>query len=226
MRAAVAVATLALTACSPASPQIEPIRSAIVSGLNWHYRWIEPIPRDVSSLECSVAGFERKSFAYCKPVLLSMDIETTVDRFPRVVNMIHEPGDFETSLADFRAHRDHGQALGPVQRVSIPLQDLGACKVDWKQTKQAVASALSQRQRGPFEKQGLQLRYPVMCERDPFYLIFFLRSDKIEWIWQFEVSPGGFDLVWSFDAGTQQRKIPELAAENLNKNDLWYQPPK
>jgi len=77
-----------------------------------------------------------------------------------------------------------------------------------------------------FEKKGVRLRYPGMCEGDPFYLVYFMRSDKIEWIWQFEVSPGGLDLIWSFDAGTQQRKIPELAAENLTKDELWYQPPK
>lgn len=154
-----------------------------------------------------------------------MDIETMEQRTPRVVSMIHEHWDFERALADFRIHRHPGRALEPVQRVSIPLQALGTCNVDRRRTEQVAAIAVSERLRNELQKKGVRLQYPVICGGDPFYLVYFIRRDKIEWIWKFEVSAGGLDLIWSFDAGTQQRKIPELAAENLSKDDFWYQPP-
>ena len=226
MRVTITGFVLILGVCSPGGSQSEGIRDAVISALNWHYRWIEPIPPDVSSFECSLAAFAQQSFAYCRPGQLSMDIETGRDQSARVVSIAREHWDFERALADFRAHRNPGQALQPIQRISIPLRTLGTCKVDWNKTEQAVGTALSQRQKGPLEKKGLQLRYPLMCESVPFYLLYLMQDNKIRSIWQFEVSPGGFDLIWSFDAGTQQRKIPELAAENLKKDDLWYQPLK
>jgi hypothetical protein len=43
---------------------------------------------------------------------------------------------------------------------------------------------------------------------------------------KFEISPTGLNLIWSYDAGSQQRKIPELAVENLKKYGLWHKPEK
>lgn len=223
MKAAVAILGVALAAHSPRSLQVAGIEKAVGSALSWHYRWIEPVPRDLASIECSVALFEDQSFAYCEPVLLSMDMETTAERPPRVTNILREHWDFARALADFRAHRNpKGEARGSVQRISIPVRGLGACKVDWKQTAQASALAVPQEQRTKFENEGLSLRYPVVCEGDPFYLVYFVRGENIEWIWLFKIYPEKIDLTWSFDSGTQQRKVPRLATDNLKKKELWY----
>jgi hypothetical protein len=226
MRAAVWILSLALAVSWPCGCQIRSIQDAVASALGWHFRWIEAVPRGIPSIDCHIAIFDERSFAYCESVSLSIDIETIGLRDSRVVTMVYEYGGLEHALAEFREHRNPGRALERVQRVSVSTEGLGRCRTDWNRTERAVATVLSPSQKGPLQRKGLQLRYPRMCENDPFYLLYLIQDNRIRSIWQFEVAPSGFNFIWSYDAGTQQRKIPELAVENLKEDDLWYRPPK
>ena len=84
-----------------------------------------------------------------------------------------------------------------------------------------VDGAVGSRQREVLFKQGITLRYPIACEGDPFYLVYFMRGKAIEWIWQ--VKPGA-GPVWHYDNNSTQRRIPEVAISNLAKPELWYTP--
>lgn len=224
MKATLSLFAVALAAHLPPSAEVGGVEKAIASALSWHYRWIDPMPRDLASIECSVALFEERSFAYCEPTLLSMDIETAEQQPPRVINITYEHWDFERALADFRDHRNRtGRPLGPVQRISIPLSVLGACKVDRERTAWASATALPKQPKTEFERRGVTLRYPLMCEGDPFYLVYLMSGGRTESVWLFQVYPDRLKLDWTFDSGTHQRKIPKLAVDNLKKEHLWYE---
>ena len=55
-----------------------------------------------------------------------------------------------------------------------------------------------------------------------FCLVYFMKENEIQWIDKFEVFADRLELRWSYDAETVQRAIPEVAAENLKRRELWY----
>lgn len=224
MRRAVISLGLVLTACSPATiGQVAPVKEALQSGLGWYYRWIGRIPPDLDSIPCSVACFEKRSFAFCSTGPLAIDIETAEAVPPRVTSIVQLPVSFEHALTDFLTHRGPtGSQRGPTQVISIPVRDLARCDIDWHRTRLAASAALNERQVEGLRAEGLSLRYPLVCEGDPFYLLYLVKGDRIRSIWQFTIGPGRVDFAWSFDSDSKQRKIPERAVENLSK-EMWYQ---
>lgn len=223
MRAAGLVAVFFAILSGSCRGQQDAVQGAIKSALKWRYRWMEPVPRDVASIQCSVALFDDLSFAFCEPVAISMIIETREKRLPRVTYIGHEPSSFEVALANFRKNMNpNGHSLGPVHKVPIAVRDLWGCTIDQKQTNRAPSVILKKEVRAALISNGQTLRYPVICEGDPFYLLYCLADQRISWIWLYEINGDRFDLRWSFDAGTEQRKPPEQAIANLNRKELWY----
>jgi hypothetical protein len=97
---------------------------------------------------------------------------------------------------------------------------LSACKVDIEKTRRLVATAVGSRQRKELLNRGISLRFPLVCEGDPFYLVYFMKGDEVEWIWQVQPEVGP---VWHYDKNGEQRRIPDLAIRNLAKPELWYE---
>ncbi len=199
------------------------VQEAVTSALNWHYRWIEPMPRKLASIECSAALFTEKSFVLCEPIALSMNIETPGNRAPRVTYMGNEPATFDVALSAFRRNiNPSGQFVGSVRKFSIAVRNLRACTIDSKLTARARSAVLTTEVRTAMLSSGHSFRFPVICEGDPFYLLYCLTGERILWIWLYEVNGDKFGFRWSFDSGTQQRRPPERAIANLNNKELWY----
>ena len=89
---------LLATLPAPSCAQSGDVQEAVRSALNWYYRWMEPLPRQLASIECSAALFAEESFAFCEPFALSMNIETRENRSPRVIYMGPEPSSFNVAL--------------------------------------------------------------------------------------------------------------------------------
>ena len=142
---------------------------------------------------------------------------------PGQVRGLNEPFQAGTGLAAFRRNVNrNGRSLGPLRKFPIAVRDLGGCTIDSKLTAHAPSVVLTKETRTALLSSGRSFRYPVVCEGDPFYLLYSLTGEQVLWIWLYEVNGDRLELRWSFDAGTQQRKIPEQAVENLNKKELWY----
>lgn len=213
---------LALAACPRATlTQTAPVKEALRHGLSWHYRWIERLPSGVAAIRCAVAYFEERSFAFCTPGSLEIDIETGEGDSPRVINIRHAFGSFEQDLRLFRNNLRPGPEISPKEMISIAIGDLVRCKVDWDRTRQAPGALMNEHQRKASHAEGLKLRYPLVCEGDPFYLLYLMKGEHIRSIWQFTIGPEGLDLTWTYDSDNKQRQIPERAIENLSKT-MWY----
>ncbi len=213
---------LALAACPRATlAQTAPVKEALRHGLSWHYRWIERLPSGVAAIRCTIAYFEERSLAFCTPGPLEIDIETGEGGSPRVTNIVHVHGTFKEILGQFRNNLRPGSEISPKEMISIATDDLVRCKVDLDRTRRAPGALMNEHQRKGLHADGLKLRYPLVCEGDPFYLLYLMKEDRISSIWKFIVGPEGLDLTWSFDLDNKQRQIPERAIENLSK-EMWY----
>ncbi len=220
-RSALAVAAFLASFQAVAFGQSRPLQQALQSGLTWYYRWIKEIPANVRTVQCSLAEFENKSFAYCSQGPLEIDIEPGTP--PRVTSIVTSIVTFDRALADFLGHRGPvGVKRGPVREISISVVNLNRCDVDWHRTRWLRDAALNREDVEAFHRRGLTLRYPVFCKGDPFYLVYLMEGDRIRSIWEFEVAPGKADLRWSYDSDSKQREIPRRAAKNLEK-DMWYE---
>jgi hypothetical protein len=114
--------------------------------------------------------------------------------------------------------------VAPPRHVRFPVTALKECKVNIRQTAEVVAVVPDRRTRDKLEAGGYTFLYPLICEGDPFYLVYFLKDGIVNWIWQVDLDPAVLHPVWSFDAGKRQRKLPAAAIENLKKPELWYHP--
>jgi hypothetical protein len=217
----VALVVLLLTAQTPLGRPID-VQPALQSALAWYYRWIEPLPSGIFSIECETALFEEQSFAYCGTVGLSMNIVTNGVEPPRATYVGQEHGSFDAALTAFRTNVNRSRRpLAPIRRVLVSTETLKVCKIDWKDTVRAPV-ILRKEVRAGLTGEGQYLRYPVICVGDPFYLLYFMRGKELLWIWVFERDADRLKLTWSFDVETQQRKPPSLAVDNLKRGDLWY----
>lgn len=194
----------------------------LMGALQWYYRWIAQLPSTAKSVNCTVAAFPNASFAYCEPGPLAIDIETSPGAPAVVTNIAPALSVFSDELTDFVNHRYSGPEQKPrIGTVSFPANSLSECKVDLDQTRRLASTAVGSRQRKELLNRGISLRFPLACAGDPFYLVYFMRGDEVEWIWQ--VQPG-VGPVWHYDKDGQQRRIPELALRDLTKPELWYDP--
>jgi hypothetical protein len=202
--------------CCPASDADQ----ALVGALRWYYRWIAELPVTAGSPDCKVAVFTNSQFAYCEPGKLSIDIETPQGSPAAVTNITRAFTGFPEELRDFVNHRYAGpQQIPSVRTMSVSRSDLAECKVDVEQTRQLAGKAVGSRQREDLLNRGIALRFPLACDGDPFYLIYFMRGGDVEWIWQ--IRPG-MGPVWSYDKHGDQREIPSLAIRNLARPEMWY----
>ena len=199
------------------------IYHAVKSALNWYYRWMETIPRERASIECSAVFFPGKSFVLCGSVAVSMNLEMPYNGAPRVVFMGHEPSSFDVALAAFRRNtQPNGPPVGPVRKYSIAVRNLGGCAMDSYLTARAPLMVLTKDVRTAMLSSGHSFRFPIICRGDPFYLVYCLAGEQILWIWLYEIDGDHLEFRWSFDAGTQQRPIPRQSIENLKKKEFWY----
>ena len=194
---------------------------ALVAASRWYHRWIAELPATAKSMDCTVAAFPTSSFAYCEPGSLGVDLETTQGSPAVATNITRVLSGFTEALTDFVNHRYSGSPRNPtIRTLSIPASVLSACKVDVEQTRRLVATTVGSRQRKELLNRGISLRFPQVCEGDPFYLVYFMKGDEVEWIWQ--VQPG-VGPIWHYDKNGEQRRIPDLAIRNLTKAELWYE---
>ena len=122
-----------------------------------------------------------------------------------------ELGDFDEALAEFRRNRNRdGRQLGPPHLVSVPVERLKDCKVDRKRTADAAAEAIGKEHKAKLENDGFSFRYPLMCEDDPFYLVYFMKGNDIQWIHKFEVFADRLELRWSYDPETANARYLKL----------------
>jgi hypothetical protein len=223
MKTGIVLLAFVISCCARCNAQRTPVEDAVASALKWYFRWIMPIPTDAQRIECTLALFERSSFAYCGRISRSMDIDTADPDMPHVSSIVYESGNFDEALADFRRHRNRdGRQLGPPHLVSIPVKRLNDCKVDRKRTADAAAEAIGKEYKAKLENDGFSFRYPLMCEDDAFYLVYFMKGNDIQWIHKFEVFADRLELRWSYEAETAQRALPEVAIQNLKRPELWY----
>ncbi len=216
-------ALLLNTSSSAVPGQVASVDRALESGLRWYYRWIEPVPTGLDAIPCSVAYFEKRSFAFCHKGPLAIDMEMPEAAPPRVTSIVPIDVSFEDALKDFLAHRGPaGLQFEPTRAVSIPVRDLVRCDVDWEQTNRAAAAVLNESQRVALRGRGVSFRYPLVCQGDPFYLLYLMNGDRIRSVWQFTIGSKDVDFSWSYDLDSKQREIPDQAVENLKK-DMWYQ---
>lgn len=193
----------------------------LAGALRWYHRWIAQLPDTAKSVDCTVATFPNSSFAYCEPGPLGIDLETPQGAPAVATNITRALSDFPEELTDFVNHRYSGPKYNPtIGTLSVPASLLSACKVDFEQTRRLVATAVGSRQRTDLLNRGMSLRFPLACEGDPFYLVYFMRGNEVEWIWQ--VRPG-VGPVWDYGKNNEQRRIPDLALRNLAKPELWYE---
>lgn len=229
MRASVTVLGCALMAHLAVGAEDSTFTDALRGGLGWYFRWMQEVPVGAESIDCRIAIAEARGFACCSPGSIYMDIDVVGGAQPRVINIRRDMAGFERELWRLRGGvRLESLAVRySVRSVSIAARDLGSCKIDRDLTAQAPAMALPAGQR-PGSEMRLGRKYPVVCEGDPLYLIYFMQGTRVEWIWQFRLRPQGADLAWSYEAGSSQRKIPERAARNLARSDLWFkeEPPE
>ena len=193
---------------------------ALVGALRWYHRWIAELPSTAKSVDCTVAAFPNASFAYCKPGPFGVDLETPKGAPAVATNITRALSGFSEEVADFVNHRYSGREDTPtIGMLSVPSSSLSVCKVDLDQTRRLVATAVGPRQRKDLFNRGISLRFPLACEGDPFYLVYFMKGDEVEWVWQVKPGAGPF---WSYDKDGQQRRIPDVALRNLTKPELWY----
>jgi hypothetical protein len=193
---------------------------ALVGALRWYYRWIAELPSTAKSVDCTVAAFPNSTFTYCEPGPLAIDLETPRGSPAIATNITRALSDFSDELTDFVNHRYSGPEQTPtITKFSVPASSLSACKVDIEETRRLAATAVGPSQRKRLLNRGITLRFPLACEEDPFYLVYFIKGDKLEWIWQIEPGVGP---VWHYDDNGEQRRIPDVAIRNLAKPELWY----
>ena len=222
MKCTVIGLVLAVAACPRATlAQTAPVKEALRYGLSWHYCWIERLPSGVAAIRCTVAYFEERSFAFCTPGPLEIDIETGEGVSPRVTNIVHVHGTFKEILGQFRNNLRPGSEISTKEVIAIAADDLVRCKVDLDRTRRAPGALMNEHQRKGLHAEGLKLRYPLLCEGDPFYLLYLMKGEHIRSIWQFTIGPEGLDLTWTYDSDNKQRQIPERAIENLSET-MWY----
>ena len=198
------------------------VDEALIGALRWYHRWIATLPQRVASVDCKVAAFSESQFAYCQPGKLGIDIDTPRGSSASVVAITQVFSGFPEELTDFLNHRYPGPTQIPsVRSLSIPRSALSACKVDLEMTRHLAETAVGSRQRKEFLSRGITLRFPLACDGDPFYLVYFMRGGDVQWIWQFQP---GMGLVWSYDPHNDQRKVPELALRNLARPEVWFEP--
>lgn len=193
---------------------------ALAGALRWYHRWIADLPMTAGSTDCKVAAFTNSQFAYCEPGKLAIDIDTPPGSPAFATNITRAVAGFPEELRDFVNHRSAGSPQIPsVRTMSISKAVLSECKVDIEETRKLAAAAVGFRQREDLLSRGITLRFPLACEGDPFYLVYFMKGGDVEWIWQ--IRPG-MGPVWSYDKHGDQREIPSLAIRNLAKPEMWY----
>jgi hypothetical protein len=194
--------------------------SALVSALRWHYRWFEQLPATTKSIDCKVATFNKAEFAYCEPGKFAIDIDIPQGTLATVTSIQIAFGSFSDELTDFMNHRYFGPPQTPsVRTLSIPVNELAGCKIDLAKTRELAVKGVSSKMRDELARDGVTIRFPYVCQGDPFYFAYFLRNDKVEWIWQ--IAPD-FSPAWSYEKGNEQRRIPDLAMRNLADPSLWF----
>jgi len=195
---------------------------ALVGALRWYHRWIAELPVTAGSTDCKVAAFTESQFAYCEPGKLAIDIDAPRGSSASAANITWAVAGFPEELRDFVNRRYAGPPQIPsVRTMSIQKTVLGECKIDIEKTRQLAATAVGSRQREDLLNRGITLRFPLACEGDPFYLVYFMKGGDVEWIWQ--IRPG-MGPVWSYDKHGDQSQIPALAIRNLAKPEMWYAP--
>lgn len=195
---------------------------AAIGALRWYHRWIEKLPAETKFVECTLATFKTGAFALCEPDSVGIDLKMLQGSPPTATNVQRVLSRFSEELSDFVRHRYSGSDRNPtIRTLSISADALSTCRVNLKETRRLKASAVGSRQRKKLLQRGISFSFPMVCEGDPFYLLYFMRGDAIEWIWQIEPRGGP---VWHYDRNGEQRKIPDLALRNMAKSDLWYRP--
>jgi hypothetical protein len=195
--------------------------AALVAALRWYHRWIAVLPSTTESINCTVAAFPASSFAYCEPGSLAIDIDTPPGSPAVATNVTPLLLGFSAALTDFVNHRYSGPRGAPtIKTLSIPAGSVAQCTIDLDQTRRVSASAVGSGQRKQLLKRGIVLRFPFLCNGDPFYLLYFMKGNDVEWIWQMRSGAGP---IWHYSKSGEQRKIPDVAIENLTKPELWYE---
>jgi hypothetical protein len=213
---------LVLVAVSASGSAAFDSEDGLAGALRWYHRWIAELPNTAKSVHCTVAAFQNVSFAYCEPGPLAIDLETRQGAPAVATNITRALSVFSDELINFVNHRYSGPEQKPaIRTLSFPPSSLSECKVDLSQTRRLVSTAVGSRQRKELLNRGISLRFPLACEGDPLYLVYFMKGGEVEWIWQ--VQPG-VGPVWHYDNDGQQRRIPDLARRNLAKPELWYEP--
>jgi hypothetical protein len=183
---------------------------------------MKTLPSQLESVECVVAPFEKGSFGYCESISVEISMEKTRDGTTCVNYMGTGHEDFETALrtSSFRLGY-YGKAQGRPYKIRIPTSRIGQCTVNWNLTEGAPPTALNSVQKQTLRNKRRKLRYPMICEGDPFYLVYLMNDKGISSIWQYAIYPE-LTLRWSFDSDSVQRSVPVKAMENLTKKELWY----
>ena len=210
-----AVAVVLCSGCSASGPE-----DALSDALRWYYRWMDELPSTVKSVDCSAGVFSTAQFADCGPDDLAIDLDTSRPSRSVATNIARAVLGFAGELGDFRSHRYSGSPENPtIVNISVPASKLAACKTDLEQTRRLSRVAVGSRQRTKLLNSGITLRFPFACEGDPFYFLYFMKGERVEWIWQLNREG---DTVWSYERNNAQRRIPNKAVQNLAKPEMWY----
>jgi hypothetical protein len=92
MKTGIVLLAFVISCCAPCNAQRTPVEDAVASALKWYFRWIMPIPTDEQRIECTLALFERSSFAYCGRISRSMGIDTVDPDMPHVTSIVLNQG--------------------------------------------------------------------------------------------------------------------------------------
>jgi len=151
----------------------------LVGALRWYYRWIAELPATAKSMDCTVASFSISQFAFCEPGPLAIDLDMPPSSAPMATNITRALSGFADELRNFKGHRYSGPPQNPVIRaLSIQASTLAQCKVDLEQTRRLAATAVVAQQRIDLSNRGIALRFPLVCEGDPFCLVFFYEGQR------------------------------------------------
>lgn len=207
--------------------QTQQLERRVADSLGWYYRWIgDPSPSQ-QSIECRAALFGEKAFVYCEPGPLSMDIEIVDSGVLRVMNLIRSFVTYDDDLRDYRLHRSGASTLqGESRRLSFSAGSLQSCRVDNSKTARFAKDALPHDFVEKLRFEGLTLRYPKICFGDPFFLLYMLRGQEVETIWQFAEEKGQFALRWSYESSSAQRAISGRSRRAVHKHYLWWSAPR
>jgi hypothetical protein len=214
------IALLACAACGSGPTGPEP---SVISALRWYNRWIDPLAlRPTKFIDCELALFRKKGFAYCQPGSIEIEFETPVGSPPIITHIGPVFTNYSKTLHDFKIHQYPGGSESLTTRhVSIPTSALGECMRQEATSKRIAETTVSAAIRTDLSRQGITLRFPLACEGDPFYLVYFMKGSSVEWIWQVNDKA---EPVWEFTRGNLQRRIPDAALRNISKPELWYLP--